>query len=183
MKNRLVKSAIEIRSPTIAKYGVFATKDFKKDETIEECPVLLLDNDVPDEFKNYIFLWENDNIIAIPLGFGCLYNHAELPNAEWIRDKNNQLITFKALKPIYKGDEISIYYSPAWLSIRGIKPKTTTNYLFKNSYRLGRIIFILTLFLVFKMALFPTPQDQQKASGILNIEHSQHSFQKWEHKA
>jgi uncharacterized protein len=107
--------------------GVFAGKGFKKGEIIEACPVIVLPGkDIPHiektELSWYYFLWD-DELAAIALGYGSLYNHSHTPNSEIDIDHQNHVIVFKALGDIRKGEEITHDYDwpsdgsvpvPAW---------------------------------------------------------------------
>lgn len=96
--------------------GVFAKKDFHPGETIEVCPVIVLN---PEESKNYehtilgeyLYEWESEDDGAVILGYGLLYNHSFTPNAEYVRDFEQKCMIYKAIKPIHNGEEILINYN------------------------------------------------------------------------
>jgi SET domain-containing protein len=96
--------------------GMFASKDFKKGEIIEVCPVIELspkDSDVIDKtlLSNYNFMWgKGGRGGAICLGYGSIYNHSHEPNAEFETDEANRRMVFSAKKDIKKGEEIFIDY-------------------------------------------------------------------------
>jgi SET domain-containing protein len=99
--------------------GVFAAQEIKKDEVIESCPIILInENEVPDlrktELHNYYFMWgedRNNHKAAVCLGFGSLYNHSYSPNATYHKLKEEGLIKFVAIKDINKDEEISVNYN------------------------------------------------------------------------
>lgn len=159
MKRDLIKPSIEVQRSAIAGYGIFALKSFKKDEVIEECPVLFINKPSSSThypyLYNYLFHSSTDDNFFLPLGYGCLYNHASLPNASWDYDENNKLLIFKALKNLQKGEEIVIYYAPTWFSTRGINPKAPPTLPEKVFMFSGRIALLLLFFFILKMALFP----------------------------
>jgi len=102
--------------------GVFAARDFGKDEIIERCPVVLLP---PVQYPQYAatlladygFRWKQyDGATAIPLGYGCIYNHSPEPNARMVADTRARAINFISLRPIRAGEEISYHY--AWQRYR-----------------------------------------------------------------
>ncbi|TMD94821.1 MAG: hypothetical protein E6I76_11755 [Chloroflexi bacterium] len=74
--------------------GVFAAVPIAAGEVIEVCPVLRfpaaqrehIDATLIDE---YYFDWDGDGAIA--LGLGSLYNHADEPIAEYIKDTANDV--------------------------------------------------------------------------------------------
>lgn len=114
--------------------GVFAKVHIKKDEEIEQCPVIEIPPHQVEfirqtEIYNYFFSWGKDfKQAAITLGFGSLYNHSYTPNATYVKRFKNKLITFVAIKDIEKDEEITVNYnhgnpddkSPLW--IKSIKP-------------------------------------------------------------
>ena len=98
-------------------WGVFARERIYSGEVIEECPVL----DLPIErggtsslLIDYRFNfpsgsghdWDRQ---VIPLGYGCVYNHSNSPNANWYSTDHNTFIFF-AIADIEPGQEICTYY-------------------------------------------------------------------------
>ena len=95
--------------------GIFARQSIKKDEVIEECPVLVVPRkDYPLLKKtilhNYYFMWGKITC-GICFGFGSFYNHSYKPNATYKKDIKNQLIRFVAIRDIEKGEEITVNYN------------------------------------------------------------------------
>ncbi|HSH61603.1 MAG TPA: SET domain-containing protein [Acidimicrobiales bacterium] len=96
--------------------GVFARSRIGNGETVEECPLILfpaVDRQFLDKtvLYNYYFEWQ-DGDGALALGFGSLYNHSDTPNAEYKLDHSRAIVTFRALKPIEPGTEITVSYGP-----------------------------------------------------------------------
>ena len=95
--------------------GVFAAVPIAAGEVIEVCPVLRfpaaqrehIDATLIDE---YYFDWDGDGAIA--LGLGSLYNHADEPIAEYIKDTANDVLVVRALSPIAADEEITFAYGP-----------------------------------------------------------------------
>lgn len=90
-------------------------RDFKRNEVLEICPVIILsseDADVIEEtmLTDYYFIWQRTRI-AICLGYGSLFNHSYTPNATFKRDFKNSVIIFRTVKPIKKGEEICTNYN------------------------------------------------------------------------
>ena len=114
--------------------GVFATKEIKKYDLIEKCPVILFDRWILRHYydqrdhnhiiADYIFQWPGGQNVAIALGNGSLYNHSDEPNAVWkytVKDRNliyggfceagiHDSIDFYAKKDISAGEEIFTNY-------------------------------------------------------------------------
>jgi len=106
--------SIRVDSSVIHDRGVFAAKRFEPGDVIEECPLLVISADEAEslyELADYIFECEDN--YALPLGFGCFYNHSRNANAETIIDPDERLITMVAVRPIEPGDEVTINYNGA----------------------------------------------------------------------
>jgi SET domain-containing protein len=94
--------------------GVFATFRIKKGTIIERVPVLLVPiEDLVGGLENptlnkYFYQW-NKKHIAVSLGYGSLYNHSFEPNACYIH--GSKTLTYRALRDIAKGEEITINYN------------------------------------------------------------------------
>ncbi len=99
--------------------GVIATKNIKKNEVIECCPIIFLSDKEAKFFKNkstilhFYYLWQYAiNKYCLMLGYGSIYNHSLNPNADVdydIKNPKNYLI-FKAIKNIKLGEEIVYDY-------------------------------------------------------------------------
>lgn len=106
--------------------GVFAERDFGEGELIERCPTLVFLPPSRDKFgstilNSYHFNWIPDSgEVALPLGYGCLYNHSWTPNADWVNRIDENFMDFVAQRPIKAGEEIFTNYRyandgvPAW---------------------------------------------------------------------
>lgn len=107
---------IQVKESPIHGLGVFATDDIEVGELIEECPILFLPNkrgEVNIVLTDYTYQWPKvldwENFV-VALGYGSLYNHSDIPNADWDSDVEKQTFKFTATKKIKKGDEITIFY-------------------------------------------------------------------------
>lgn len=116
----------------ITKYGrgVFATTQYKQDDVIEVCPVIVLSKDERSKIDDtklfdYYFSWgTRDDQAAIALGFGSLYNHSYTPNAKYVKKFDSNEVHFVALKIIKIGEEILVNYNgnpksiePLWFEV------------------------------------------------------------------
>jgi uncharacterized protein len=102
--------------------GVFAVRDFAAGEVVERCPVLVVPEEERDDLDatvlhDHYFEWE-DGDGAVPLGLGCLYNHADDPNAGAESDHDELVIDMVAARPIAAGEEITIHYGEGWFEDR-----------------------------------------------------------------
>jgi SET domain-containing protein len=96
--------------------GVFALRNFSEGEIIENCPVI---NITPKErkivektiFNYYIYPWRSTRSGSLVLGYGSIYNHSFSPNADWKQNFKTNSMVYRAIKPIKKGDEITVNYN------------------------------------------------------------------------
>ncbi len=111
---------IEVRKSPIHGYGVFATKDIEPNTILEEVPFI----SVPDGVAHdYVFLFPRAGTpltetigvkteLTLPMGYACIYNHADNANASWRTDVANRLFIFFTQSYIKKDEEIKTYYGP-----------------------------------------------------------------------
>ena len=121
---------LEIKNTRHKGRGVFATRDFREGDLIEICHII----ECPDQdtelidrtsLYSYYFNWGPErNRVAIALGYGSLYNHSYEPNAVYIKDFKKNLLIFKCVKPVQKGQEITVHYrdnpndkTPIWFEV------------------------------------------------------------------
>lgn len=107
--------------------GIFARRDIKKGEFIEEAPVIVIPKNEWKLMKknilsNYVFRWGEDKAVA--LGYGSLYNHSYTPNARYHTNIENNSIDFYARQDISDEEEITVNYngdpedqSPLWFKV------------------------------------------------------------------
>jgi SET domain-containing protein len=127
MKTELRKAKLIVKQSPIQGYGVFAEQSISKGEVIEECHTLR-STYRDDAFIDYYFAGGEDDQVALnvlPLGYGCIYNHADDPNASYCFDVENNLFTYTARRLITKGEEIFVSYGDTWFAQRDIILKKT----------------------------------------------------------
>jgi SET domain-containing protein len=107
--------------------GIYATRDIKKGEVLEEAPVIVSPKTEKEHLKktiirDYFFRW--DGHFAIALGYGSIFNHSYTPNARYITNIGNRSIDFYAMADIREGEEITVNYngdpkdkSPLWFDV------------------------------------------------------------------
>lgn len=125
MKSQLFLGKVVVKKSPTHGFGVFATKTFKKGEKIEECYMLLSKSKDEDKGLEDYYFDAGNRKNAIFLGFGCIYNHSEEPNADYSLNIKKKVATFKANQTIPKGSEIFVSYGDDWFSDRGWEPKET----------------------------------------------------------
>ncbi|MES2217142.1 MAG: SET domain-containing protein-lysine N-methyltransferase [Pseudomonadota bacterium] len=120
MNKKLFQNKLAVKKSTIHGFGVFADKDLRKGEKIEECCFVY--SDTEDEVViDYIF--EAGKKFALLFGYGSLYNHADEPNAEYEFNLKRRVATFTAATAIKKGEEIFVSYGDEWFTTRDVKKK------------------------------------------------------------
>ncbi|CRH02571.1 histone-lysine N-methyltransferase, putative [Plasmodium relictum] len=124
--------------------GVFSLDIIKKNEVIEVCPTIEIENEqIPKILVDCLFESEQENINKkivdiltkkkettnyklLPLGHGMLYNHSSTPNAFVqifpITQKKetvtcNKIMIFYAQQDIQKNEEIFISYGESWWNV------------------------------------------------------------------
>lgn len=120
MKAKLFQNKLIVKKSLMHGYGVFAEKTIKKGEKIEECYIIITkgkDKALGD------FYFDVNRKYAIFTGFGCIYNHSDDPNADYIINAKKRLTTIKAARKILKGEEIFLSYGDEWFSSRNLKAK------------------------------------------------------------
>lgn len=114
--------------------GVFCNTDIAKGETIEVCPVIIIP---AEEFAalsatplmDYSFYFiKEENMLALTMGFGSMYNHKQYPNAVYILNREERQMLFIAHENIKAHTEICINYGGEygidyhkWFTDRGIE--------------------------------------------------------------
>lgn len=111
--------SIKIGKSSLGDRGVISTKSFKKDDIIEECPIIYDKADIIRKgiLTDYLFNGgDGDDVLA--LGYCSMYNHSDDNNASWTFDKINKKMTITTLRDIVPGEEIFINYGPAYWDTR-----------------------------------------------------------------
>lgn len=111
-----MQKTIIVKKTGVKGRGVFALKNFSVGEIVEVCPVI---NITPKErkrvektiFNFYIYPWRSTRSGSLVLGYGSLYNHSFEPNADWKQNFKTMSMVYRAVRPIKKGDEITVNYN------------------------------------------------------------------------
>ena len=97
--------------------GVFASVFIKQGEVIEVCPVIHIPEHEIESVENSVlvtyiyFLGKNKDQLALALGFGSIYNHADKPNVLYTYNSKAMTLNFIATKYIGKDEEITVDYN------------------------------------------------------------------------
>ena len=121
--------AITVRDVKGKGRGVFALRNFKRGELIERCPVLVIPGRhsqyiLKTKLDHYAFDWDNEDDLALILGYGMIYNHSYKPNARIVHDIGKRRSEIIAHTAIQDGEEILVNYnglpkdmSPLWFDV------------------------------------------------------------------
>lgn len=120
MKTKLFQNKIYVKKSSLHGYGVFAGKNFKKGEKIEEC-YAIISKGGDKTLEDYYF--DADGKYALLTGFGSIYNHSDDPNSDHDINIKKRKATMVANQKIAKDEEIFISYGEEWFSTRNAKPK------------------------------------------------------------
>ena len=97
--------------------GVFDSRDIKKGEIIEVCPVIVVPRDQltfldqTSLHAHYFHGWGPDTRDgALVFGYGSFYNHSYTPNAKFKYNYRDKTIIFICIEDIRKGEEIRHNY-------------------------------------------------------------------------
>ena len=107
--------------------GVFTSRDIKKGQVVEVCPIILEKADlIPtgSVIKDYTFHSGSNDLVVIAFGYGSLYNHSDDNNVSWKVDTEKKTITFTARRNIAKDEELLVTYGPKYWSTRQLNKKT-----------------------------------------------------------
>jgi uncharacterized protein len=111
-----LSSKIYVDDSPIHGRGVFTRELILKDEVIEECHfVKLVETNftkLDEQIKQIAFFWSipKEMCHVIVMGYGSIYNHSDLNNANWINDPVKSCLRFYAVRDIQPGEEICTNY-------------------------------------------------------------------------
>lgn len=126
---------LQVRSSEIGGYGVFAVEDIEEGEVIEEATFVRM-----EYRKSHVYAKEIEQI-CYPLPCGCercrivgpqlclssghidLYNHGEdeKQNVKFEWNREDRIITVRAMRCIVSGEEILHYYGPDYTTWDSVK--------------------------------------------------------------
>ncbi|KAA9037292.1 SET domain-containing protein [Ginsengibacter hankyongi] len=100
--------------------GVFTKEKIEANIVIEKSPVIVMgaeDRVLLDRtlLHDYIFEWGKDkDKCCMALGLVSMYNHSYESNCEYFMDFDEESIQIKTVRPINKGEELTINYNGNW---------------------------------------------------------------------
>jgi hypothetical protein len=92
-------------------YGVFTTKEIKKNTIIENayCLTINIHHIMTPELKKYVY-YNNEKEFFLSFGYGSIYNHSDSPNIEKQIFWENKFIQFKTIKDIPSNQQLVFNY-------------------------------------------------------------------------
>ena len=116
----MIKPYLYLKQMDVKGRGVFTRQKIDADVVIEESPVIVMSAEDRIHLDktllyDYIFEWGvNKNQCCMALGFVPLYNHNYESNCEYFMNYDEEIIQIKTMKPIKKGEELTINYNGNW---------------------------------------------------------------------
>ncbi len=109
-------TGFEIKKTTKKGWGVFAIRNFKKNELVTAAPVVVMsaaEMKLLDDTRlhDYIFHWGEEGGCCMALGNVPIFNHAAPSNCEYFQDNEGEQIEIYTVKNIKKGEELTINYN------------------------------------------------------------------------
>ncbi|CAO3598403.1 unnamed protein product [Absidia cylindrospora] len=108
------KLQLEFRTDERKGRGVFATIPIERRTLITISPILLFPHEEYNahgqytQLDHYTYKWKDG--MALALGLGSMFNHDNNPNVGFMRDFDNKLIRYVALRDIAVDEELCISY-------------------------------------------------------------------------
>ena len=100
--------------------GVFTRKRIPAGTVVELSPVIVMSSDErvhldKTKLHDYIFEWgTKKDKCCMALGLVPIYNHSYKSNCEYFMDFEDETILVKSVRPIEKGEELTINYNGDW---------------------------------------------------------------------
>jgi len=116
----MIKQFLYIQKSAGKGRGVFTNEVIDANVIIEESPVIVMstaDRCLLDKtlLHDYIFEWGvNKDKCCMALGFVPVYNHSYKSNCEYFMDYEDESIQIKTIRPVKKGEELTINYNGDW---------------------------------------------------------------------
>ena len=116
----MIKQYLYLKHTKVKGRGVFTKEKIAANVIIEESPVIVMSSEdriYLDKtlLHDYIFEWGKDkDECCMALGLVPLYNHNYESNCEYFMDFDKETIQIKTIRPIKKGEELTINYNGNW---------------------------------------------------------------------
>lgn len=96
-----------MKKPSKSGWGVFTSEKLAKDEIIEECNIIKVDDNY-----NFVsaYLFTQHGVRFIPVGYCSCLNSDRFANVQWSFDSETEIITFRAGIDVDSGSELFMSY-------------------------------------------------------------------------
>ena len=116
----MIKPYLHLDKTSSKGRGIFTKVKIPANVIIENSPVILMtkeDRIYLDKtlLHDYIFEWGSDKEkCCLALGLVSIYNHSYESNCEYFMDFEKEMIEIKTIRPVEKGEELTINYNGDW---------------------------------------------------------------------
>ncbi|HET9106794.1 MAG TPA: SET domain-containing protein-lysine N-methyltransferase [Steroidobacteraceae bacterium] len=99
--------------------GVYAAREFKAGELVENCPVIVFEEKdwdrLPKLLRVRLFNWSQlinkpPGQHALALGYGSIYNSANPANMKYSGVRSTSMLMFSTIRAAHAGEELTINY-------------------------------------------------------------------------
>ena len=129
MEKLVIREGLRISNSPYGGVGVFTDQKIKEGDIVEECHTLNIPitqkSLLPRLLQYYVYFLvggDEETIIAIPLGFGMIYNHSKNQNVTADQEtilldgKSTIIFRFCATRDINVGEELLTNYGPYYFN-------------------------------------------------------------------
>ncbi len=121
----MIKEYIYLKHTKVKGRGIFTKEKIAANVIVEESPVIVMSSQDRVHLDktllhDYIFEWGEEKINTVTarccmaLGLVPLYNHSYESNCEYFMHFDKETIQIKTVRPIKKGEELTINYNGNW---------------------------------------------------------------------
>jgi hypothetical protein len=102
---------LDIRNTSKCGRGIFSIRGFAKGEMVHRAPILgRKASQWGKALDSYLFQGQKKNVYYMGLGLASLFNHSDVPNAEWTLDETHLVMDIRALRRIRPNEQVTISY-------------------------------------------------------------------------
>jgi uncharacterized protein len=116
----MIKPYLYVKNSKARGRGIFTREKIAAGVMIEEAPVIVMSSADrvhldKTHLHDYIFEWgTGKDQCCMALGMVPLYNHSYESNCEYFMEFDKDIIQVKTMRPIKKGEELTINYNGNW---------------------------------------------------------------------
>jgi len=107
---------IYVKNSPEERFGVYTDVFISKGTLIEQCHFATVGEGTNNEtIKGYMYNYHSPSGVnkqIIPFGYGAIYNHNDYHNTEFYIDYDRDIMVFRVIENVFKGDQLYINYGP-----------------------------------------------------------------------